>query len=366
MENIRISVSECIALVNQTLEYAYPSVEIEGEVSGFKVNQGKYVFFDIKDESGSLGCFMTVWQLKAPIEDGMKVVVIATPKLTQWGKFSLTVREVRPSGEGAIKKSFQILKAKLDQEGLFEQARKRPLPVVPTRIALISSTQAAGYTDFITILNDRWGDVRIDVAHVQVQGSDAPDQIMRAIRYFNEQPILADVLAIVRGGGSADDLAAFNDERLVREIASSRIPTIVGVGHETDESLADLAADVRAATPSDAARRIAPDRRDMIRMIRMKTGRLGDVINRVIDDRHTYAARMLDDGVRSIEQSMGVFDHRIGKARQVLTQLNPETSLKRGYAIIRGDRSVGSTIEIETWNETMKAKVEEYERIKDR
>ena len=107
--NVRLGVSDFIALTNQTLEYAYPTVEVEGEVASFKVNQGKYVFFDLKDEGASVGCFMTVWQLRVPVEDGMKVIVTATPKLTQWGKFSLTVRAIRPSGEGSLKKSFELL-----------------------------------------------------------------------------------------------------------------------------------------------------------------------------------------------------------------------------------------------------------------
>lgn len=112
------SVSDFLAALNQTLEYAYPFVEVEGEVASFKVNQNKFVFFDLKDAGGTVGCFMTVWQLGIPIEDGMKVVVRATPKLTPWGKFSLTVQSIRPSGEGSLKKSFELLKAKLEKEGL--------------------------------------------------------------------------------------------------------------------------------------------------------------------------------------------------------------------------------------------------------
>src|SRR5665648_273171 len=148
------SVSDFIALTNQTLEYAYQSVQIEGEVSSFKVNQGKFVFFDIKDDGGSVGCFMTVWQMRVPIEDGMKIIISASPKLTNWGKFSLTVKSIRPVGEGALKKSFELLKAKLDTEGLFALERKRVLPTVPRHIAVISSMQSAGYADFIKILND--------------------------------------------------------------------------------------------------------------------------------------------------------------------------------------------------------------------
>ena len=155
--DLQFSVSDFVALTNQTLEYAYPSVQIEGEVASFKVNQGKFIFFDLKDAGASVGCFMMLWQLRQPIEDGMKVIVTASPKLTQWGKFSLTIRAIRPSGEGDIKKSYELLKAKLDKEGLFAPERKRPLPRIPKRVAVISSVQAAGYADFIKILNARWG-----------------------------------------------------------------------------------------------------------------------------------------------------------------------------------------------------------------
>jgi exodeoxyribonuclease VII large subunit len=268
MENVRLTVSDFVALTNQTLEYAYPSIEIEGEVASFKVNQGKFVFFDIKDADSSVGCFMTVWQLRVPIEDGMKVIITATPKLTQWGKFSLTVKAVRPSGEGALEKSFELLKAKLDGEGLFALDRKRMMPSIPYHIAVISSTQAAGYADFVKILNERFGGLKVDVAHVQVQGVDAPDQMIRALNYINTRDELPEVIVIIRGGGSADDLSAFNDERLVRAIAASRVPTLVGVGHEVDESLADLVADVRASTPSNAAQLLVPDRNEIIRAVR--------------------------------------------------------------------------------------------------
>ena len=136
------SVSDFLASLNQTLEYAYPSVEVEGEVASFKVNQGKYVFFDLKDAGGSVGCFMTVWQLRVPIEDGMKVIVRAVPKVTPWGKFSLTVQSIRPSGEGSLKKSFELLKAKLEKEGMFAEERNHSLPSPPTHMGMISSTQA--------------------------------------------------------------------------------------------------------------------------------------------------------------------------------------------------------------------------------
>lgn len=361
MANTRLSVSDFIAITNQTLEYAYPSVEIEGEIASFKINQDKYVFFDIKDAGGSLGCFMTIWQLRVPIEDGMKVIITATPKLTQWGKFSLTVKNVRPSGEGAIRKSFELLKAKLDNEGLFAFERKRPLPSVPKHIAVISSTQAAGYADFIKILGDRWGGLRVDVAHVQVQGADAPDQIIDALQYFNSRDDLAEVIVIIRGGGSADDLATFNDEKLVRAIASSRVPTLVGVGHETDQSLADLVADVSAATPSNAAQIVVPDKAEVVRSVRYKIQSVLPRILQVIETQSDLINEQLRRTLRAIEKYYERTEEQFYRLRRVLEQLDPTVVLKRGYALLRGDVRVGGKIEIETYKAIIKAKVEQYD-----
>ncbi len=351
------SVSDFLAVINQTLEYAYPFVEIEGEVASFKVNQGKFVFFDLKDSGGSVGCFMTVWQLRIPIEDGMKVVVRASPKVTQWGKFSLTVQSVRPSGEGSLKKSFELLVAKLSKEGLLSPERKRTLPSMPAHIAVISSTQAAGYADFIKILNDRWGGVKVDVAHVQVQGEAAPDQMIRAIKYFNEQEKLPEVLVIIRGGGSADDLSAFNDELLAREIAGSRIPTLVGVGHEVDESLADMVADVRAATPSNAAQLVVPDRQEMIRWTRQKVVGIVPRLEQTVQYQQDMIRRRLEGCAVTIDRRWQQYDERLASTRRLLIELNPTQALRRGYVIVRGARSVGSVIEIETATELMKAEV---------
>lgn len=351
------SVSDFIAVVNQTFEYAYPTVEIEGEVASFKINQGKFIFFDIKDSGGSIGCFMTVWQMRVPIEDGMKVIVLATPKLTQWGKFSLTVKSVRPSGEGALKKSFEILKAKLDSEGLFTLDRKRQLPRVPQAIAVISSVQAAGYVDFIKILNDRWGGIKIQVAQTLVQGADAPDQIIRAINYFNQQKILPEVLVIVRGGGSADDLAAFNDELLVRAIASSRIPTLIGVGHEVDESLAELAADVRASTPSNAAQILTPDRNEIIRSVNSQISSLLPRVFQMINQQKQTINLLLSDMFEKIDHSINEKMNNLGYIKSLLSKLNPQNILARGYALIRGDIKPGSIVEVETSKVIMKAEV---------
>ncbi|AHB42439.1 exodeoxyribonuclease VII large subunit [Candidatus Saccharibacteria bacterium RAAC3_TM7_1] len=353
----RFSVSDFIALTNQTLEYAYPSVEIEGEVASFKVNQNKYVFFDLKDDAGSLGCFMTVWQLRMPIEDGMKVVVTATPKLTNWGKFSLTVRALRPSGEGSLKKSFELLKAKLEKEGLFAPERKRLLPALPRHIAVISSTQAAGYADFIKILDDRYGGLTIEVAHVQVQGEVAPDQIIRALKYFNTAQTPAEAIALIRGGGSADDLSAFNDEQLVREIAASRIPVLTGIGHEIDVTLADMVADVRAATPSNAAQLLVPDRRELIAGVRASINLLIPRLEYSIERTQQTAADLVAEGYQAIVDSIGRYEHELALTARVVGEFDPARVLSRGYAIVRGLVQDGGRIEIERRADIIEAEV---------
>jgi exodeoxyribonuclease VII large subunit len=327
-------------------------------VASFKVNQGKFVFFDLKDDGGSIGCFMMVWQLRVPIEDGMKVIVTATPKLTQWGKFSLTVRAIRPSGEGNLKKSFELLRAKLDKEGLFAPERKRRLPEVPRHVAVISSTDAAGYKDFMKIVSDRWGGLKIDVAHVQVQGISAPDQMIRALKYFNEQEDLPEVIVLIRGGGSADDLSAFNDEPLVREIASSRIPTLVGVGHEVDVSLADMAADVRAATPSNAAQILVPDRQELLRAVRRKTASLLPRTEQAIDYRRQQVSGVLLQAFTAIERRHERYGEHVRHKRQLLAEFDPRKVLARGYALVRGELAVGKIIEIEKNHSVVKAEVQ--------
>ena len=190
MDDHVVSVSEFVALVNQSLEYAYPIVTVEGEVAEFRVSKGKWVYFNLTDEQSSVRMFTSVYQLRQPIEDGMKVVVKGVPKLHNKYGFSLNLSSIQPSGEGSIKKAFELLKKKLAAEGLFAEDRKRPIPEQPSRIGLITSGQAAAYTDFLTILNERWGGVEVLHADVQVQGDaaaiggrGAPEIVKRGISH---------------------------------------------------------------------------------------------------------------------------------------------------------------------------------------
>ncbi len=353
---VKLSVSDFVAVVNQTLEYAYSSVMVEGEVSGFKVNQGKWVFFDLKDEESSISCFMPVWDLRMELEDGMKVVVKGAPKITKWGKFSLTVKQVMPVGEGSIKKNFELLKKKLTAEGLFDIARKRPIPENLSKIGVISSTQAAGYADFCKIINERWGGLEIYTAHTQVQGMAAADQIIRALKYFNEKAEV-DIIAIIRGGGSVDDLSVFNDEALTRAIAASRIPVITGIGHEIDESLADLAADVRASTPSNVAEMLTPDRQAEMMRIKGNVERLNNKIVQEITGVKRDVDARLNEALRFLRQKISEAENEISGKERVLLSVNPETTLKRGYAIISGDLIEGNVVKITTFEKETEAKI---------
>ncbi len=380
-----VTPTDLIGMINQTLEYAYSSVMVTGEVSSFKVNQGKWVFFDLKDEESSVSCFMPVWDLRVPLEDGMKVVVRAVPKLTKWGKFSLTVNAVKPVGEGSLKKAYEMLKKKLAGEGLFDPAKKRKLPEDLTRLGVISSCQAAGYADFIKIINARWGGMKVMVAHTQVQGMDAPDQIIRALKYFNERGNVQ-VIAILRGGGSADDLSCFNDERLVREIAASKIPVITGIGHEVDESLADLVADVRASTPSNAAEMLTPDRKQEMMKVKKNVQRMNQMTMQRIDQYqrenreringvlqnllNRYVEPMLKANKDKVEDMRYQLNEKwrvtlsdLKQKVRLLDALNPEKMLSQGYAILAGKISPGELIEITTHDNKIKAEIKEiYER----
>lgn len=357
MENAPFSVSDFVALVNQTLEYAYPTVTVVGEVAEFKVSQGKWVSFKLKDAGAVVNCFMGIYQMRIPLEDGMKVMVVANPKLNPKGYFNLNIRMVKPVGEGSIKKGFELLKAKLEAEGLFAPERKRPLPRTPVHIGVITSTESAAYADFSTILNQRWGGLKVTVAHTQVQGDPAADQIIGAIKYMNELEELPEVLVIIRGGGAAEDLMSFNDEKLARAVAASRIPTLVGVGHEIDHTLADMVADVRAATPTDAAKIVVPDKQEIIRDVRSKVVHAGQILLRRIDEYSVRNREALRHAYRRIEHELERTSAQLAALKLAIEQVNPAAVLRQGYAILRGEVVVGAQIELETAAHTIEAEV---------
>lgn len=328
------TVSQAVAVLNQILETALPTVSVVGEIANFKINQGKWVFFDLKDDESVLNCFMPLSMLRMELQDGMKVAVVARPNVTKWGRFSLTVRTIRPIGEGSIKKAFELLKKKLVAEGLCDAARKRPLPELPQHIGVISSVDAAGYKDFSKIISARMGGLVIDVISTQVQGSGAADQIIAAIRQFNEMSNPPEVIAILRGGGSRDDLAVFDDEKLVRVAAASRIPIITGVGHEIDTTLIDLVADVRASTPSNAAELLVPDRRELIAEARGKLTQMLDALDRQLLSQRHRLEDLTNRMVLLVDKRLADYRQQIIATEQTLRAYDPRAVLRRGYAIL--------------------------------
>ena len=278
-----------------------------------------------------------------------------------------------------------MLKKKLAGEGLFDPTKKRKLPADLIRLGVISSTQAAGYADFIKIINARWGGMKVVVAHTQVQGMDAPDQIIRALKYFNERAEV-DAIAILRGGGSADDLSCFNDEALVREIAASRIPIITGIGHEVDESLADLAADARASTPSNAAEMLTRDRAEEREKLVRAMNRAEQVLLQEVERARNvnyekvenisqgllskYVEPMMLSNREKINQCLMKMRNESSKLEMILKHklelleaLNPEKVLKQGYAILVGKISPGNVVKITTIDKEIEAEVK---KIKER
>jgi exodeoxyribonuclease VII large subunit len=330
-----MGVSEFVALLNQTFEYAFPSVTITGELANLRVSKNKWVYFDLKDEGASVKFFATVFQLPGPLEDGMLVNVRGTPKLHNLYGFSVTAQSIQPTGEGAIKRAQELLHAKLLAEGLFDANRKRTLPYPPLKIGLITSGQSAAYADFVKVLSARWGGVDIHFVDVQVQGQPAILQITRAIEHINGMAKPPEIIVIIRGGGSADDLAAFSTEQVTRAVAASRVPTMVAIGHEVDFSLAELAADVRASTPSNAAELLVPDRATMLHVVRQQAILLNNLVHEIVRENHIDLTENQVE-LRSIIERMFVTYHDKQANRIALLQaLNPTKILNRGYAIVR-------------------------------
>jgi len=330
-----LGVSDFVAVLNQTLEFAYPNVIIVGELSSFRISKNKWVYFDLKDETASVKFFGTVYALPGPLEDGLMLQVRGAPRLHPQFGFSINVQSIQPVGEGSLKRAAALLEAKLRAEGLFDPARKRALPYPPSKIGLVASGESAAYADFIKIMNARWGGVEINLADVQVQGESAPDQIVAGIQYFNQSAQPPEVLVITRGGGSAEDLAAFNTEPVTRAVAASRIPTMVAIGHEVDISLAELAADQRASTPSNAAELLVPDK--LAEQKRLKNVRLqmGQYLSGLVADWQANLKTSTTELEHSISQYLQKFTDELGSKRNILAALNPEAILRRGYAIVR-------------------------------
>ncbi len=295
--------------IREILESTFPRILVRGEISNLSRPQSGHLYFSLLDDAGGgsaarlssaqLPCVIwrsSVSRLRARLENGQKVIVTGRIGVYEpRGTYQLIGEQVEPAGLGELQRIFEELKERLRKEGLFDAARKRPLPFLPERIGLVTSPSGAAIRDVLRVLFRRHPRAWVRIIPVKVQGEGAAEEIARAVEVFQVGGGQADVIVVTRGGGSLEDLWAFNEERVARAIASSSIPTISAVGHEVDFSIADFVADVRAQTPTQAAELLVPDLQDLGEKLRV----LGKRLTLAMGNAVTVGASRLERALRS-------------------------------------------------------------------
>ena len=359
-ENKIYSVSDVTSLIKSVLEMNIPPIWVEGEISSWMRASSGHSYFNLKDSSSLLPTVMwkqSTQSLLFKPEDGMKVRVLGRISVYEKsGKYQMIASQLQPLGIGDLYQEFELLKKRLAKEGLFDDERKKEIPPYPFTIGVVTSSKGAVISDIKNVLNRRAPHVQIILESARVQGEGAAEDIVSAIEKFNSEGV-ADLLIIGRGGGSIEDLWAFNEEAVARAIAASRIPIISAVGHETDYSISDFAADLRAPTPSAAAELAAPKYEELLEYISSLERTICDSISEQIRD----FERMLDDydSKYSWEQFnkmlmeeekkrsamfevlklnedhlLNIFELESDSAARRLDSLNPLSVLERGYSIV--------------------------------
>ncbi len=366
-----LKVRDLTRLARGVLEGSFPSVIVEGEVSNFKRHMPSgHLYFTLKDEEAQVRCVM--WRSDAAkvrfeVGDGMKVIVKGRVSLYEpRGDFQLYAVTLMPAGQGALQLAFEQLMKKLEEEGLFAEDRKREIPEFPSRIGVVTSLEGAAVRDIISIINRRFPVVEVVIYPVKVQGEGASEEISRAIRDFNTLSNV-DVLIVGRGGGSLEDLWAFNEEVVARSIFESAIPVISAVGHQVDFTIADFVADVRAATPSAAAEIVVPDGQEVIAGIKSDVRNIGRLVEQKIYGltleldklSHHYAlqqpsslvdqkSQLVDELTRRLEtENQHFMDATFQKLKAVelhLNALSPSAVLRRGYAFVESNAGIVSSV----------------------
>ncbi|MDR1002229.1 MAG: exodeoxyribonuclease VII large subunit [Oscillospiraceae bacterium] len=363
----RISVTQLNNYIKQLMDgdSLLSDVAVSGEISNFKRHTSGHMYFSLKEENSTLSAAMFKYQnrsLKFAPKDGMKVVAYGKVSVyPQSGQYQIIVSSLEPDGMGALYEAFEKLKLKLSREGLFSKERKKALPKFPKRVGVVTSKTGAAVRDIVSIIKRRYPIAEIVLVPVLVQGVDAPSEIAAAIRLLGEKNA-CDVMIVGRGGGSIEDLWGFNDEAVARAIADSRIPVISAVGHETDFTIADFAADVRAATPSAAAELAVPDSRELLAAVKTCKARMDNASSAMLSKRRTQLAALLSrpclrnpmnvvelkyqrlDGITArIVSSYGALllrrRERLSSVAAKLTALNPMSILSRGYSIAYKDET---------------------------
>lgn len=309
-------VAELNFAINQLLESNVPLLWVRGEISNLVKAASGHFYFLLKDDQAQVRCVMFRHKnqlLNAPLSNGQQVEALASATLyEQRGDFQLTVEQLRPAGLGILYEQFVRLKQILENQGLFAAARKRALPAFPRHIGIITSPQAAALHDVLTILRQRLPSVPVMLYPTPVQGTGSAEKITQAIRLANGHAE-CDVLILCRGGGSIEDLWAFNEESVARAIAASQIPVISGIGHETDFTIADFVADERAPTPTAAAQRVVPDRHELLKSLRDQAQHL----RRAQRNRLRNAMQAMDYLQRRLVHPARQLQHRVHQWHQL-------------------------------------------------
>jgi exodeoxyribonuclease VII large subunit len=339
-----LTVSALSQQLAAAMEERFPAVWVEGEISNFKVYGSGHAYFTLKDEGAQLRCVLfrtRTRRVRFEPKDGLHVMAFGAVEIyAQRGEYQLVVELLEPRGLGALQLAFQQLKERLAREGLFEERRKRPLPRFPRKIGIVTSPSGAALRDMLRVIGRRFGEIHIVVAPARVQGEGAAGEVAQGIRELNALGGI-DVIIVGRGGGSLEDLWAFNDEMLARTIAASKIPVISAVGHEVDYTIADFVADVRAATPSNAAELVVKEKRAVVDSLVDLTARLQRGIGRVLAGRRdrlerARGRRVLTDPGRPLRD----LERRLDDARARLRQAGLAAIARAGHRVELAERGL--------------------------
>ena len=374
------------------------ALTVRGEISNFTYHKSGHLYFSLKDEGGQVKAIMfrsSAASLKFMPENGMKVIVRCSVSVyTQSGSYQLYVSSMQPDGIGALYLAYEQLKSKLESEGLFDESHKKSIPVFPERIGVITSPTGAAVRDIINVTGRRYPVGKIYLYPSLVQGEGAEANLIQALDYFNDSN-LVDVIIIGRGGGSIEDLWAFNGEALARKIFEVDIPIISAVGHETDFTICDFVADLRAPTPSAAAEIAVPDVRELyvrlmntydrcVGALNFKTERMEQKLGRIKDnpifaspeclfaDRESALEEIVKKCSVQITKTIENAEHKLAVSAGTLNALSPLTTLARGYAVVSSDRgsvkkiedvNVGDRVDIRLSDGRLIAEVVERKRV---
>lgn len=369
------TVGELTGEIKKALESGFKPMWLKGELSGVHFHRSGHLYLTLKDNAAQISGVMwrsRVGRLDFRPEDGTEVLAFGRLVVYEkGGRYQFDIDTLQPAGRGALAIEFEKLKARLTAEGLFEESRKRPLPRLPKKIGVITSPSGAAVRDILVTLNRRGFDLDVLFVPAKVQGDGAAEEVAAAINAFGEMEERPDVLIVGRGGGSIEDLWAFNEEILVRAVADSPIPVISGVGHETDFTLVDFAADLRAPTPTGAAERATPDKEETSEQVRHLSARLERSAKGTVEMYRkrlelasgAYGLKRIPDRIAQHGQNLDELDRRMAQSIQAglrfreqqidsisrnLDALSPRKVMERGYSVVlKGNKPVTDTSQLE-------------------